>query len=88
MENEETIEINGKLILYALAIAMILLLVLVSLGIVEINLGGKSTGNSVGGGSYSNLPEKCKPAAGYDIESWKEHLGHHAETQECFKYFE
>lgn len=83
MENSDSIEINGKLILYALAIAAILLLALVSLGIVDVNFNGNAVG-----GSYSNIPEKCKPAAGYDINSWKEHLGHHAETRECLKYFE
>lgn len=87
MENSDSIEINGKLILYALAIAAILLLALVTLGIVDVNFDGKANGNAIGG-SYNNLPEKCKPAAGYDIASWKEHLGHHAETQECLKYFD
>ena len=86
MENKNTIEINGKFLLYAFAIAMILLLVLVILGIININFGGNANGNSVD--DYNNLPEKCKPTAGYDTESWKEHLGHHAETQECLKYFE
>lgn len=84
---KDSIEINGKLILYALAIAAILLLALVSLGIVDVNLNGKANGNAAGG-SYSNIPEKCRPQGGYDINSWKEHLGHHAETQECLKYFD
>ena len=85
-DKKDTIEINGKSILYALAIALIFLLVLVALGIVTINFGGKANGNAIS--DYNSLPEKCKPAAGYDIESWKEHLGHHAETQECLKYFD
>lgn len=39
-------------------------------------------------GSYSDIPEKCRPPAGQDINSWKEHLGHHQETKECLRYFE
>ena len=89
MENKDTIELNWKVILYILAIAMILLLVLVSFGIINLNFSGKTNGGAVGSSSenYANLPEKCRPTAGYDLDSWKEHLGHHAETQECLKYF-
>ncbi|MBI4116368.1 hypothetical protein HY449_01350 [Candidatus Pacearchaeota archaeon] len=86
MENSDSIEINGKLILYALAMAAILILALMGLGIVEVNFDGKANGNAAGG-SYSNIPEKCRPPEGYDIESWKEHLGHHAETKSCLEYF-
>lgn len=38
--------------------------------------------------NYKNIPEKCRPPVGQDIESWKQHLSHHAETQDCLKYFE
>ena len=38
-------------------------------------------------GSYSDIPEKCRPQSGQDINSWKEHLGHHQETKECLEYF-
>ena len=38
-------------------------------------------------GSYSNIPANCRPPAGQDIASWKEHLGHHEDTKECLKYF-
>lgn len=87
MENKsEEIEISGKTIIYGIVIALILLLALVALGVVKINL-GEINGNAAEG-NYGNLPEKCRPTAGYDINSWKEHLGHHAETQECLEYFD
>jgi len=36
----------------------------------------RDTGNSVA--------DKCKPAAGYTEESWREHMGHHPNIyQEC-----
>ena len=38
-------------------------------------------------GSDSGIPEKCRVPAGQDVNSWKEHLGHHAETKECLKYY-
>ena len=59
---------------------------LVVLSLILINLGFRIGGNA-GKGDYSSLPEKCRPTPGYTEESWKEHLGHHAETQDCLKYF-
>jgi len=78
-------EIKGKAIVYGILIALVLLLLLVSLGIVKLNF-GKSTENTASG-EYSNILEKCRPPSGESISSWKEHLGHHADTQECLKYF-
>lgn len=37
--------------------------------------------------SSQDIPEKCKVPSGEDINSWKEHLSHHAELQECLNYF-
>ena len=37
--------------------------------------------------SQDKIPEKCRLPVGEDVNSWKEHLGHHAETQECLNYF-
>ncbi len=73
----------------AIGVAL-LFLVMASFGFAHI---GSVNGNAVASVSqssedYSNIPEKCRPQAGYDINSWKDHLGHHAETQECLKYFE
>lgn len=44
------------------------------------------TANNVQPG-FENIPENCRPPIGQDINSWKEHLGHHQETKECLKYF-
>ncbi len=38
-------------------------------------------------GNYASLPEECRPAPGYSIEAWKEHLSHHENTQPCLRYF-
>ena len=75
---------------YGVISVMILLLLMASFGLAHV---GSVNGNAVANraqpsGDYANIPEKCRPQAGYDIESWKEHLGHHAETQECLKYFD
>lgn len=74
-----------KVILWVALIVVLSLLLLT-------NLGFKITRNNNGSGSNSNgysgnIPEKCRVPAGQDLESWKEHLGHHADTQECLKYF-
>ena len=47
---------------------------------------GGAVADNVQSGS-ENIPENCRPPAGQDIASWKEHLGHHQETKECLKYF-
>lgn len=80
-EKKDTININGKVIG---AIVILLLLVVSTFGMFFLN--GRTTGASLDN-KYSNLPEKCRPPAGQDIAAWKEHLGHHTETQECLKYF-
>ncbi|MDO8460286.1 MAG: hypothetical protein Q7S74_04210 [Nanoarchaeota archaeon] len=97
-ESKDTIHINGKVI----AVIVILLLLIVStLGMFFLN--GRTTSSSSDSmigynensgltsnsmdDKYGNLPEKCRLPAGQDVNSWKEHLGHHAETQDCLKYF-
>jgi hypothetical protein len=79
---------DNKIIIYTIAILFVLLLGLVSTGFIKISFGEKTNDNSASSGSYANIPEKCRPPAGQDIASWKEHLSHHAETQDCLKYFE
>ena len=37
--------------------------------------------------STSSIPEKSRLPAVQDLNSWKEHLGHHQETKDCLKYF-
>lgn len=81
---EGKITIDEKSILYGIIIIILLLLVLNISGVIDINLGKSRSSVS---GSYSNIPEKCRPPAGEDVNSWKEHLGHHTETQDCLQYF-
>ena len=78
-------EISGKAIIYSIIFLLVLFLLFVSLGIINLSL-DKST-QSAKGEINQNMPEKCQVPSGQDIKSWKEHLGHHAETQDCLKYF-
>lgn len=72
---------KGKIILWVIIAILVAVLVLSSLGF-------KITkNNNILGGSGS-MPEKCQKPEGQDVASWKEHLGHHAETQECLKYYQ
>lgn len=75
---------DKETIIIIAVIALVVVAVLYSTGIVSINLRNKA-GNV--GGSSGNMPEECKVPAGQDVNSWKEHLGHHAETKDCLKYF-
>ena len=81
MEEKETIQISGK----ALAVVFILLLLLVStFGMFALKGKDKSASYNL---ESNNLPEKCRLPSGQEVNAWKEHLGHHAETKDCLKYF-
>ena len=79
---------NKKILFYIAVGIIILLLVLSSFGM----MGFKSRNNSGNVGSvknadYSNLPEECRKPDSQDLQSWKEHLGHHENTKYCLEYF-
>ncbi len=76
--------------LFGMATAFVILLVLASLGIIHAGKIGLLNENFISSNQQAdlkNIPEKCKVPAGQDVASWKEHLGHHAETKECLEYF-
>lgn len=43
--------------------------------------------SGAGGNSLGSVPVECQPPPGQDLQSWKEHLGHHQETKYCLQYF-
>src|SRR3989344_824586 len=49
----------------------------------QVSASALSDGTGAVSGSQDDIPEKCRVPAGQDVDSWKEHLGHHAETKEC-----
>ena len=77
---------DKKTIIIIAVIVLVLLATLYATGILSINLGNKS-GNVNTGGSSGNMPEECKVPAGQDLNSWKEHLGHHENTKYCLDYY-
>ena len=86
MEEKDTIHISGK----AIGVIVILLLLLVGtfgMFFLEWASGSSVASNSATDSKYSNIPEKCRPPFRQDIESWKQHLSHHQENQDCLKYF-
>lgn len=96
MEEKDTININGKTI----GVIVILLILLGStFGMFFMDKQSKSSSKpiveykGVSGlnvqteSNLGKMPEKCKLPSGQNIESWKEHLGHHSETKECLQYF-
>ncbi len=77
---------DWKSFMYGVMSILLVIMILASFGFFHIGAFAQkavATGNIVSG----NMPEKCKPPAGQDLESWKEHLGHHAETRDCLKYY-
>ncbi|NCN99405.1 hypothetical protein GW923_04480 [Candidatus Pacearchaeota archaeon] len=75
---------------YGILAVLVLILAMASFGFAHIGKVGAFSGNAVSaiGTDSGNIPEKCRVPSGQDLGSWKEHLGHHAETQECLKYFD
>ena len=73
----DIININGKTIVVVGAI-----IILIIIGFIVINKLPIATSSS-----NNEIPEECRLPDGQDVEDWKEHLGHHSETQECLKYF-
>ena len=85
-KNKDTVKISDK------AIAVIGILLLLLVGTFGMFLLKSSTNNTVSIATQADsvsggIPEKCKPPAGQELQSWKEHLGHHAETRDCLKYY-
>lgn len=82
---------NRKILAY-IGVSLLVLLLMAGL----FNL-GRMSGNSVqqsktsdaGLGKYrsNEIPEECKVPQGQDIQSWKEHLGHHQNTLYCLDYY-
>jgi len=70
---------------YGAVSVFIVILLMATFGFAHV---GNSISTENFEGTSSNMPEKCKVPAGQDLGSWLEHLGHHAETQECLKYFD
>lgn len=77
---------NWKSFVYGMMSILLVVMILASFGFFHI--GALAQGATIAGNTISgNMPEKCKPPAGQDVQSWKEHLGHHAETRDCLKYY-
>ena len=84
--NRNTINISGK----AIAVIGILLLLLVgTFGMFILKSSPNNTRfvSAQSDGVSGSIPEKCKLPSGQDINAWKEHLSHHADTEECLEYF-
>jgi len=83
--SNESITLNKKTLVYAGAILILFLLLGSAFSGFLMNRTDSSSVNSKV--SSSDIPKKCVLPEGKGLEEWKEHLGHHADLQECFKYF-
>ena len=82
---------EGKTLAYVGIGFLVLLLMggLFSLGRMNGNIIKESQTDNSDLNKYqpTDIPEECKPPAGQDLQSWKEHLGHHQNTLYCLDYF-
>lgn len=85
-EKSDIIHISGKAIA---AIGILLLLIAGTFGMFVLKSPSSNTGSITiqSSGVSEDVPEECRLPTGQDLNSWKEHLGHHEETQYCLKYF-
>jgi len=85
-ENNDIIQISGKAII---AIIIFVLLLVSTFGMFLLKSSPNNTGSVAAQSDIvsGDILEKCKLPAGQDVNSWKEHLGHHEDTKECLKYF-
>ncbi len=85
-ENNESIKISAKSIA---AIVILLLLLVGTFGMFILKTSSNGSGFLAAqeDSSSGSTPEKCRLPTGQDLNSWKEHLGHHADTQDCLNYF-
>lgn len=76
---------NKEVLIY-IVIGILIVLVIGSVLITSgfLKLGARSSESSK---SYGNMPQECQKPANQDLESWKEHLGHHSNTLYCLDYF-
>jgi len=85
-EKGEFIQINGKFIAYAGVVLMLILLLFGSFGSLFADKINHSSDSSIAS-SDGSIPQACRLPTGQEVGAWKEHLGHHAETKYCLKYF-
>ncbi len=80
---------NENLLILVLAIVILFLLIVGTFGMFLLKSSPNNARSMAAqtGGVSEDIPEECRLPNGQDVESWKEHLGHHAETQECLQYF-
>ena len=76
-----------------LAISVLLLIgsIVLSSGILNRNTaknsGSKQINSELEKYRSEDIPEECRLPDGQDIQSWKEHLGHHQNTLYCLDYY-
>ena len=69
---------------------IVLILVLAGLMFVRNNTNEEfNSGDDLSAYRSEKIPEECRlPEYESDLNSWKEHLGHHQETFYCLEYYE
>ena len=81
---------DWKSFFYGVLTVFILFLAMSSFGLAHMGKINSLNADIVSGSAqagFNDIPEKCRLPAGQDLSSWKEHLGHHAETKDCLDYF-
>ena len=68
----------------------IILVLLLVLGVfIKFNSNGNVINQNSDLSKYSSekIPQECRLPQGQDLQSWKEHLGHHQNTLYCLDYY-
>ena len=72
-----------------LGVVIFLILLLVGMSIYKFSESSvKSSNSNLDKYRSASIPQECRLPQEQDLTAWKEHLGHHAETKDCLKYYE
>ncbi len=68
-------------------VIFIILMIVLALSVIVVFYNFTAFNKIQSSGSSGNMPQECRTPAGQDVESWKEHLGHHENTKYCLEYY-
>ncbi len=75
---------KNKFLIFGVFFLILLLAVAV---VIKLNINRQAVNNNLNTYGSENIPEECRLPQGQDLQSWKEHLGHHQQTLYCLDYY-
>ncbi len=72
----------------SLIFGVVFLIVLLTIAVVvKLNTNGQTANGDLSKYNSEKIPQECRLPQGENLQSWKEHLGHHQNTLYCLDYY-